>query len=200
MPSPFDYLKKIQGFKSPWESHTKLQDAGDQDTNYAMTPEFDSSLLVDDDGNVVPSIDGQFGAMARKSAGEKLIAGRKRKLWDDEYKSKYGGIGADLTKLNPGGSPMNYLNAPGMNFMNMDGFNGIKALQENAAKVQGRGFRFRPPLENLLMPGEDDRSDPKSVSGWSNNTLEEDANQQGPKGPAARQMARLAKGIKLRRF
>lgn len=126
-------LKRLSGFVSPWE---KLHDPNAQDNSY------DPRMLVDDDGNVSRS----QTALSDALAGSQLIEKRKATLRDKEFQAKF------VDGTDRSGLPMNWAHSPGLDFMNMQGFNGILAMKENAANVQGRNFRMKP-TRRQVAPG-----------------------------------------------
>lgn len=100
----------------------------------AASKPFDSSLLLDDSGNAVSG-----NWLQRKMSGERLIASRKQQLFNNQTRRNYSGA---TTVVNPN----THLNpTPG----DVDGFNGILAMQANGAEAQGRSFDVKPPLQAL---------------------------------------------------
>lgn len=93
---------------------------------------YDSSLLLDDAGNAV---EGNW--LSRKIAGERLIEGRKKSLYDAQTKRNYSASPGAVKVVNPN----THMNPE---LSDMGGFKGILAMQENGAAAQGKTMRVDP--------------------------------------------------------
>jgi len=76
------------------------------------------------------------GAGHDKIAGEKLIQGRKQRLFDEQQALNYGPSTGPIKVVNP-----NRHLEPTL--MDLAGMDGIMALQENAARADGKNFRVK---------------------------------------------------------